>query len=292
VKYNRLTLAFCDDDQHLEEMFCADYFRISLQLIRVAILIGLFLYSLFGILDAMLLSEAKKIVWIIRYGVVCPTILSVYLFSFSRHFKQYWQAALALGTLVAGLGIIGMIVLAPPLNFSYYVGLVLIIFCCYTFVRIRFIWATLVCWTIVLFYQVAAIQIGETATHILVSNNFFFISANIVGMFASYSIEHYARKNFYLVRLLEDEKRKSDEANKQLESKVLELKEASNKIKTLKGLLPICAKCKKIRDDKGYWNQIEEYMKEHAGVEFSHGICPECMQQLYPELPPTENKDH
>ncbi|NTW50600.1 MAG: response regulator, partial [Chlorobiales bacterium] len=64
------------------------------------------------------------------------------------------------------------------------------------------------------------------------------------------------------------------------------------KIKTLKGLLPICAKCKKIRDDKGYWNQIEEYMKEHAGVEFSHGICPECMQQLYPELPPTENKDH
>jgi len=54
--------------------------------------------------------------------------------------------------------------------------------------------------------------------------------------------------------------------------------------KTLKGFLPICASCKKIRDDKGYWNQIESYIRDHSEAEFSHGICPECIEKLYPEL--------
>jgi PAS domain S-box-containing protein len=62
-----------------------------------------------------------------------------------------------------------------------------------------------------------------------------------------------------------------------------ELKDAMGKIKTLSGLLPICAACKKIRDDKGYWNQIELYIKKHSRAEFTHGICPDCAQRLYPK---------
>ena len=61
------------------------------------------------------------------------------------------------------------------------------------------------------------------------------------------------------------------------------LKEALNKISTLRGLLPICAACKKIRDDKGYWNQIETYIMEHSDADFSHGICPDCAKELYGE---------
>jgi len=55
-------------------------------------------------------------------------------------------------------------------------------------------------------------------------------------------------------------------------------------IRTLRGILPICANCKKIRDDQGYWSQVEEYVRDHTEVQFSHGICPECMKKLYPEL--------
>lgn len=55
-------------------------------------------------------------------------------------------------------------------------------------------------------------------------------------------------------------------------------------LKTLSGLLPICASCKKIRDDRGYWNQIEGYIRDHSEAEFSHGICPECAKRLYPEI--------
>jgi PAS domain S-box-containing protein len=61
-----------------------------------------------------------------------------------------------------------------------------------------------------------------------------------------------------------------------------ELKDALGKVTTLSGLLPICACCKKIRDDRGYWNQLETYIEQHSKAEFSHGICPDCMKKLYP----------
>jgi len=67
-------------------------------------------------------------------------------------------------------------------------------------------------------------------------------------------------------------------------SKVIkELQTALERVKTLSGMLPICASCKKIRDDQGYWNQIESYIAKHSEAEFSHGICPECARKLYPE---------
>ena len=64
---------------------------------------------------------------------------------------------------------------------------------------------------------------------------------------------------------------------------ITELREALNKVKDLRGLLPICAACKKIRDDEGYWNQLEVYLQKHSGAKFSHGICPKCAAKLYPE---------
>ncbi|MBA4418219.1 MAG: hypothetical protein C0392_09970, partial [Syntrophus sp. (in: bacteria)] len=64
---------------------------------------------------------------------------------------------------------------------------------------------------------------------------------------------------------------------------ILELKKALSQVKTLSGFLPICASCKKIRNDKGYWEQIEVYIRDHSEADFSHGICPECAQKLYPE---------
>ncbi len=75
-----------------------------------------------------------------------------------------------------------------------------------------------------------------------------------------------------------------EEKNRQLEQKNNELQEALAKVKTLRGLLPICANCKKIRDDDGYWQQVEVYIERHSEAEFSHGMCPACLQTLYPDL--------
>lgn len=73
-------------------------------------------------------------------------------------------------------------------------------------------------------------------------------------------------------------------AEAEREQLISQLQEALAEIKTLSGLLPICASCKKIRDDKGYWQQIEEYIGAHSEAKFSHSICPQCMKILYPEL--------
>ena len=70
---------------------------------------------------------------------------------------------------------------------------------------------------------------------------------------------------------------------KERDQLILDLQSSLAKVKTLSGLLPICASCKKIRDDKGYWNQIEGYIRKHSDATFSHGICPQCTEKLYPE---------
>ena len=63
-----------------------------------------------------------------------------------------------------------------------------------------------------------------------------------------------------------------------------QLRKTLAEVKVLRGLLPICCVCKKIRDDKGYWNQIEQYIQQRSEAEFTHGICPDCSKELYPEL--------
>lgn len=73
-------------------------------------------------------------------------------------------------------------------------------------------------------------------------------------------------------------------AEKEQEKLILEFQEALAKVKTLSKLLPICASCKKIRDDKGYWSEIEEYISEHTDTLFSHGMCPDCMKKMYPDF--------
>jgi hypothetical protein len=76
----------------------------------------------------------------------------------------------------------------------------------------------------------------------------------------------------------------NEEQTKALQTSNKELQEAIASIKTLKGLLPICSYCKKIRDDKGYWNRIENYIQAHSEAEFSHGICQECLKKYHSDI--------
>lgn len=104
---------------------------------------------------------------------------------------------------------------------------------------------------------------------------------------ASVALEN-ARLNADLQKEL-SERKKAEESvrrlNAELEQRVaertLKLEQAFSEIKRLQGILPICAKCKKIRDDKGYWNLLESYIEKHSGASFSHSICPECSKELY-----------
>lgn len=90
---------------------------------------------------------------------------------------------------------------------------------------------------------------------------------------------------FYnLNRSLKEEISRRREIEMAREELVVSLQEAVKNLKTLSGLLPICSHCKKIRDDKGYWNQIEVYIRDHSEAEFSHSICQECAKKHYPDM--------
>lgn len=98
---------------------------------------------------------------------------------------------------------------------------------------------------------------------------------------------------FFVYRPLNADMNEIDRLNREKDSKIVELNTALSEIKTLRGIIPICASCKKIRDNKENWKQIELYIKEHSDAVFSHGICPECAEKLYPEYNPyNKNKPH
>lgn len=86
-------------------------------------------------------------------------------------------------------------------------------------------------------------------------------------------------------RFAENELQKHNEQLEELvKERTSDLEDALSEVKLLSGFLPICASCKKIRDDKGYWNQIETYIQQHSEAEFSHSICPDCIKKLYPRF--------
>lgn len=75
-------------------------------------------------------------------------------------------------------------------------------------------------------------------------------------------------------------------AEREREELIVQLQQALSEVKTLRGIVPICGRCKKIRNDKGYWSEVEQFVKEHSEAEFSHGFCPDCLQR---ELDAIEN---
>ncbi len=89
-------------------------------------------------------------------------------------------------------------------------------------------------------------------------------------------------------RIIEEQSQALEISNSELQGRNRELSSALSEVKTLQGLIPICAYCKKIRDDQGFWEQMEHYISHHSGAQFSHGICPDCRDQFFPPISPKE----
>jgi hypothetical protein len=107
------------------------------------------------------------------------------------------------------------------------------------------------------------------------------VAFTIAAFIMSRVLFYYSLKNFINRLLINKQAFEIGQQNEKNEKLVSELKSALVEVKTLGGLLPICASCKKIRDDKGYWNQLESYIEKHSDASFSHGMCPKCSDELY-----------
>jgi signal transduction histidine kinase/ActR/RegA family two-component response regulator len=218
---NYLTLTFKGESAEYEKAYEDDYFLKSLNPFRLALVLSMVFYGAFAFLDTVAVPELKSIFWFIRFGIVFPILVCVFAFTYSRFFKKYMQFVITCIMFITGFGIIVMINYAAMIkNYTYYAGLILIFIFGYTFIRARFINASIAGWSIVISYEISAIWLSDTPFITLVTNNYFFIAANIIGMFISYFLELSSRKEFYMRILLEQEKENVKNANNALEKRV------------------------------------------------------------------------
>ena len=221
MEVNPLSLAFTGKCKTLERPFLDVYARQSVPQVRLALILGMIFYSLFGALDAIMAQDLKYQFWLIRYAIVCPAIILAFIFSFSPLFIRNMQITLVGLIMVGGSGIIYMTVSGGGLIVhNYYVGLILILMFAYTFLRARFIWATPACLLLATVYGVLAATSGKLSTQALINNFSFLGMANIIGMLVCYAIEYYSRRDFFLGRLLDSEHKKVEAAKLALEHKV------------------------------------------------------------------------
>jgi signal transduction histidine kinase len=203
-------------DEQTERLFLADYIGKSQVVIRAGYFLCIFLYAIFGLLDIWIVPETVNIAWFIRFAIVIPILLFTIIVSFTDFFKRFNQIILIVTSAIVGLGIVVMIAYSRPTELGYkyyYSGLMLVIFWIYTFIRLRFWNSIIAALIITLGYEFIAIFIQHlTASGIesknmmvFINNNFFFISANIIGLWASYHIEKLQRSNFLQNRIIIDE---------------------------------------------------------------------------------------
>jgi signal transduction histidine kinase len=218
MNFNKITLAFSEVD---ERLFLKKYFSDSIFQFRVAFILVIFLYGAFGYLDSRVIPEYATAFHAIRFLFVIPILIIVFLLSFTRVFQKVWQTLLLISVIAGGFGISIMTMFAPE-NYTYYAGMMLVFSAGYFFIKLRFFLATIAGWSILVLYNIGAIYYTHTPDELLINNNFFFISANLIGMFAAYNIEYYTRRNFFLSQRLDNERLLVLDANKNLEITVEE----------------------------------------------------------------------
>jgi signal transduction histidine kinase len=227
--FNKVTLSFPEKE---EKLFLRKYFSDSLVQFRIAFTLVAGLYAAFGYLDSRMVPEYEYLFHVIRYYIVVPLLLFFLAVSFLDFFRKVWQILLFISFIVAGAGISIMNTLIPE-NYAYYAGMMLIFSSGYFFIKLRFFLSSIAGWTTLLFFNIGAIWYADASTMIIISNNFFFVSANLIGMFAAYNIEYYARRDFFLNQKIDLQKDAVEEINRNLEiiveERTKELVEAKNK---------------------------------------------------------------
>ncbi len=201
----------------IEKAFQNYYLHKFIWQIRFAVFAGILLYAIFGILDALILPEVKETLWFIRYGVVCPLGFLFLVATFSLNSESLIQMLHAGLVVVGGMGIVGMIYVAPSDRAHlYYAGLMLVVFYAYTFSALRFYYASLSALSVTLLYPLVDVYMVKTDTEQLIANMFFLGSSNVIGLPVSYLLERHIRRDFLLTMLLAFEKRKTERLNMRL----------------------------------------------------------------------------
>ena len=214
LQRHRFTLRFFDPD--LERAFLDAYVSQSFKQVRWTLVLGVVMYGvLFGLLDLWTNIPQRPVIWMIRTGV-CVVALGVFGITFTPSFKRLMQPLLGGTLLIAGLGLVAM--MAIDQSGAYRDGPALLVLSGYVMLRLRYTYASVVGGLIMVAYEAVLLGVEAVAFPVVLSSSFFLISANIIGMFAGFALEAYARTAFGQARLL-DEKRQENERLLQVKSR-------------------------------------------------------------------------
>ena len=274
---NPISLHFTGSSANLEAGYIEYEHTRNLWHLRLVLIIGVFLYSVFHILDFSVAPALTTEFAIIRFVIVSPLVLIMlgitYLPIFQKIEKYIMIFCVILtsgGYIVMGLMSIG------EMQIIYLIGVLVCLMFNYNLVRIPFLhslFTGIFISATYCFIQIKWGTLSETKELVYLIS---FLSVPPILAVISYTSERANRKSFYLMDMLAQQHKEMEDVN-------IKLNDALDHVKQLGGLLPICAECKNIRDDKGYWKQIESYISEHSEAEFSHSICPDCASKLYPD---------
>ncbi|HKR08295.1 MAG TPA: serine/threonine-protein kinase [Gemmatimonadaceae bacterium] len=196
-----VTLRF--EDRDLEREFEEEYFARTLVQVRLALVVGVMLYSVYGIVDFWLAPSQRTQIWIIRYLIVAPVALAVLWFSYRPNFRRFRDLSLFVVIMVAQLGIVGMTSLTPqPMSSLYDVGLFMVIMYAFTLVRLTVVWGIAVALFTLAIYPTAALLVHSTPTAVVGANLGFLLGMAVLGFVANYSMGRYARGHFLQRRLI------------------------------------------------------------------------------------------
>ena len=190
----------------------------SIKSFRISLLFGIFLFICYGIIDAKL-KAADNVHWFVRYAYICPCLLGVLLYSFSVHFKKYTSMSLSILMVLGG----GCIFIAglSHLSFQFFWLLCLFYVFWYVFIGARFIYSCVSMFLTMVVSVTVSVAILQPPVSDLVETALFFLSANILGLYACYWFEYYSRKDFHLSRLLESEKMNVEIVKDEMDNKLL-----------------------------------------------------------------------
>lgn len=209
-------LRFPDD---IEAQFREDYHANTISTTRFAMVLGIVLYSVFGVLDIYAAPISRNILWFIRYAIVVPFFIFLLVISYSKRYQKYIQFLVCLGVVVAGWAVIAGITITREAEFAnrfYFSGLLLVCMWAYGLSRLQFRYAVLANLIIFVGYEYSNIVIKqrletETGTVIFILHNFFFLGANVIGMFTSYYLERYTRQDFLQKYTIEAQRDQADD---------------------------------------------------------------------------------
>ena len=204
--------------KEIEEQFQDDYYNNTRSSTRIALVLGLFLYSLFGVMDIYAVPISRDTVWFIRFAIVVPVILFVLIASYLNLLQKYIQTLMSVAVAASGLGIVFMIAVTRETelgNRFYFTGLILICMWAYGLLRLRFWYAVLTNLIIMVGYEYASIVVkhlleSQSGIVLFTMHNFFFLGANVIGIFTSYTLERYSRREFLQKYAIQKERDQSD----------------------------------------------------------------------------------